>query len=239
MKNYIYISLLLICIPINSQNNFVLKVPEVDSIFSAKLTGEFFYEKKQYIGDQYFNKDWTEGEILLSTGEMIYGKSLKYNGLFDELVWLNTFNFGKFKLDKSYINEFWFKNRKSPNNHFKQITLVDKGKDSVQNIFVEVIIEGQISLYVQHKISLQWPKYMVVDNIRQKYDVLEATPVYFIKPPSNSYLTLSKLRRKAFLRLFPEKQKEISKIIKDNHLNINIEYDFVKLIGLLNENKIF
>jgi len=50
---------------------------------------------------------------------------------------------------------------------------------------------------------------------------------------------MTKLRRLAFLRLFPEKKKPISKIIRDNHLNIKVESDFLKLIDLINKEEIF
>jgi len=83
MKHYINILLLLICITANAQTNVIQTIPDIDSTFTSKLTGEYFYENTHYIGEQFFNKDWTEGDILLSNGTMIYKKSLKYNGLRD------------------------------------------------------------------------------------------------------------------------------------------------------------
>lgn len=239
MKKYLYISFLLICFTSNAQTEVISKVPEIDSVFSTKLTGEFFIERKQYIGEQYFNKDWIIGDILLTTGEMIYNKSLKYNGLFDELIWLNTFNYGIFKLDKSFISDFWLKNTKGSNIHFKQICVSNNSKDSIHNIFMEVCVEGKVTLFIQRKISIQWPQYLIVNEVRQKYDVIEAAPEYFIKLPSNQFLKISKLQRKAFLRLFPDQKKAISRIISDNHLNINIESDFIKVIELINKEEIF
>ncbi|MFA6580613.1 MAG: hypothetical protein WCS79_02310 [Paludibacter sp.] len=239
MKNYIFISMLMICISLNAQTNDLLKAPEVDSIFSSKLTGEFFYESKQYIGSQFFNKEWTDGDILLSTGEMIHDKFLKYNGLLDELVWLNKYNYGKFKLDKSFVKEFWLKNVNGSNLHFIKINVSDTSKVSGQDIFVEVEVEGKLSLYIQRKITKQWPQDVLVDNVLYRYDFIEATPKYYIKLPSNEYLVMTKLRRLAFLRLFPEKKKAISKIIRENHLNIKIESDFVKVIELMNQEAVF
>lgn len=239
MKNSIFISLLLICISANAQTVILTNTLNVDSVFSSKLTGELFYENSKYIGEQYYNKDWVKGDILLSTGEMIYDKTLKYNGLFDELVWLNPYNFGKFKLDKSFISEFWLKNIQEANIHFKRLNVSDVTDTQLQDIFVEVKVEGKMSLYIQHKILVVGSEEIKKNNTLYSLDDIESRPRYYIKLPSNHYLMLTKVRRLAFLRLFPEKKKAISKIIRDNHLNIKIESDFVKAIDLINKEAIF
>jgi len=234
MKRYIYLLLLIICISTNAQTNVVTIVPKVDSVFLSKLTGEFFYEKKQYIGEQFFNIDWANGDILLSTGVTICNKSLKYNGLLDELIWLNTYNFGKFKLDKSFIAEFWLKNILGADIHFKQINVSDTSNVKRQCVFAEVKVEGKLSLYIQRKISVIGSENVYRNGVLYSYDDIQATPRYYIKLPSNHYLMLTKLRRRAFLKLFPEKKKTIAKIIRVNHLNIKQESDFVRLIELMN-----
>jgi hypothetical protein len=235
MKKYLYIPLLfLICVLTAAQNNAILKIPEVDSVFASRITGSFFLERKQYFGDQYYNFDWAEGNILLTTGEMVSVKFLKYNGLFDELIWLNAYNY-KFKVDKSFISEFWLKDIEDSYIHFKRFNF--NTNDSVQSFFAEVKVEGKISLYVQRKITPQWPEYLVVNNVRVQYDVLKPTPIYYIKLPSDQYIILNKLHRRTFLKSFPDKKQAINKLINVNHLNIKNEVDFVRLIELMNENQ--
>jgi len=235
MKHYIYFALLLICVPIYAQTNVGLIVPANDSTFSAKLTGEFFFEGRQYLGEQYFNENWAQSDILLTTGEMIYNVSLKYNGLFDEVIWMNTSNFGKFKLDKSFIQEFWIKNEQGSSIHFKRINVSEPDKDHQPDIFVESGIESKISLYIQRKISVIGSQTLYKNDAFRDYETIEPTPVFYIKLPSNHYLKLNKIRRRAFLKLFPENKKAISKIIRVNDLDISVESDFVKLIELMNK----
>jgi len=237
MKHYIYISLLFICISTNAQVNVRTKVQDVDSTFLPKLTGEFFYEGKTYIGEQYYNKDWMTGDILLSTGAMVYDKSLKYNGLFDELIWMNETNFGKFKIDKPFVCEFWLKNNPYSTIHFKQISLSEPGNTKRQDIFAELRVEGNLSLFIQRKISIIGTQFNYIDNMLCQFDIITATPRYYIKLPSSQYLMLTKLRRRAFLKLFPEKKKNIAKIIRKNDLDVSVESDFVKLIELMNNEK--
>ena len=235
MKHYINILLLLICTSANAQTNVAQKIPDIDSTFTSKLTGEFYYENTHFIGDQFFNKDWADGDILLSNGVMIYHKSLKYNGMIDELIWLNSSNFGKFKLDRSSVSEFWLKNILEHDIHFKRINVSDTSVIHRSDIFAEVKVEGKFSLYIQRRVSVNGYESVKIENDSYGFNVLKNTPRYYIKLPSNHYLMLTKIRRRAFLKLFPENKKAITKIIRDNRLNVKIESDFVKLIELMNE----
>lgn len=234
MKHYIYFALLLMCVPMHAQTNVGSIVPAIDSTFSAKLTGEFFFESKQYIGEQYFNENWAQSDILLSTGEMIYNVLLKYNGLFDEVIWMNTSNFGKFKVDKSFVKEFWLKYESGSSIHFKRINVSEPDKGPQPDIFVEVAIESNFSLYIQRKISVIGSQTLYNNDAFREFETIEPTPVYYIKLPSNHYLKLNKIHRRALLKLFPEKKKAISKIIRVNDLDVSVEAGFAKLIELMN-----
>jgi len=238
MKKITVITFICISIFANAQTKVISKTPDIDTTFNTKLTGSFFIERKQIVGNQYLVKDWLQGKILLSTGDTIFCKSLKYSGLSDELIWLNNFNYGIFKLDKPLIKEFWLSND-IQNFHFKQINVSNSAKDSVKNIFAEVKTEGILSFYIQRKISYQWPQYLIVDNVRQKYEVIEPSPVYYFKLPTNQFYSLTNLTRKSFLQLFPENKKAITKIINDNRLNLKRESDLVRLVELINENQLF
>ena len=235
MKHYLYFSFLVICISMHAQTNVGSVVPPRDSTFTAKLTGEFFYEGNKYLGVQYFNDNWTQGDILLSSGEMVSNVSLKYNGLFDEVIWMNTSNFGKFKVDKSFVKEFWLKYEPGSSIHFKRINVSEPDKVQQPDIFVEVVIESRFSLFIQRKISVVGTETFFRNDAYREFETIEPTPVYYIKLPSDHYLKLNKIRRRAFLKLFPEKKKAISKMIRVNDLNVSLESDFVKLIELMNK----
>ena len=234
MKHYINILFLFICISTNAQMNVVQIVPEIDSTFSSKLMGDVFYENRNYVGSQFFNSDWWEGDILLSSGEMVNGKHLKYNGLLDELIWLNTRNLGKFKLDKSFVAEFWLRNTLGTNYHFKQIKVGDAKDIQQQSFFAEVKVEGELSLYIYHKISVVGSVNVRKDNVLLNYNNLENERIYYIKQPSDSFIALHKIRRQSFVSHFPQKAKTINRIIKANDLNIKLEDDFIRLIRLMN-----
>ena len=235
MRHYIYFSFLLICMTIHAQTNDTTRISKVDSIFSPKLTGEAFFDDKHYVGCQYYKEDWSKGNILLSTGSLVYCEKMKYNGLFDEVIWTNTSNYGKFKVDKSFISEFWIKNALDSTIHFKKINISDPESVHRSCVFAEVGVEGKLSLYIQRKISVLSTENKYVDNKLYYFENIGDTPLYYLKLASNRYEMLRKIRRRTFLKLFPEQKKAISKVLKENHLNFESENDFVKVIDLLNK----
>ncbi len=238
MKKALILSFIFISVSAVCQTNIVSKTPLIDTTFSVKLTGSFFIERKQFVGQQYYNQDWATGDILLNTGEKLMGISLKYNGLYDDLIWLNTFNYGIFKLDKPTIKEFWLKTGNGLVHHFKQLK-INIIQDSIKNVFAEILMDKTVSFFVQRKIEVQGLQYVTVNKIRQKYDNLVVSPVYYFKLPSNQYVSIERPNRKKVLNIFPENKKDIAKIITDNHLNLKRESDLVRLVELMNENQLF
>jgi hypothetical protein len=240
MKRHVYILLLtLICLSSNAQKVILTKAPDVDSIFSSKLTGDCFYEDKKYIGEQFLNKDWTKGDILLTTGEIIHDKLLKYNGLFDGLVWMNEYSYRMFQLHRSFVNEFWIVNTPGTKTHFKRICISDTSKINNKDIYMEVKAEGKISFYIQRRISIVGTENVKKNDIYYVCNVLEPTPVYYFKLPSNQYVMMSRLRPRAFLKLFPKNKKAINKLIREKHLNVRDENECTTLIELMNKEAIF
>ena len=232
MKYSIYILFLLICLSVNAQTN----VSTVDSAFLPKLTGKTFVEKKGYKGEQFFSKDWVIGDILLSTGVTIHDLKLKYNGLLDEVIWVNPSNFQQFVLDKSFIREFWLKNIMGHTIHFKRISVFDPLAASKRSdVFVEVEVEGKISLYIQHRIVVVGEENIFQNGALYLLESIGPGPLYYINSPSNTYSVMSKVSRRAFLRLFPEQKKDINKLLRDNHLKFKTESDFIQVVELLNK----
>ncbi len=240
MKKYIF---LLFCVVnsifLSGQNKIVNIIPAIDTIFTPKLTGSFFIEPKQYIGEQFYNNEWIEGDILLASGNEIKNELLKYNGVYDELIWLNQQNFSAFKVDKYLVKEFRIRNKMNEKVRFKQFYPAIADNDSSESIFAEVITEGELSLYIQHKIAVKSPDYIVVNNIRKKYETLLYSPIYYLKLNNGKLLKLTQPGKKSFLKLFPEQQKSIKKIIAAERLNIKHQEDFIQLVKLMNKQNIF
>lgn len=233
MKNVLCMAFLMICLSIEAQNNVGTSVSKVDSIFSPKLTGELYVpDTISSRGEQFFNGQWVESSVLLSTGEKIDRVKIKYNGFLDEVIWQNTINYKQFKLDKSYISDFWLKDDRDSTIHFQRLNITDSTARNPSGIFVEVAIEGPLSFYIQHKVS-----HLVDELVGYKYFIIyEKTPLYYMKLPSNLYVRMSELNRKSFLNLFPEQKKTLSKRIRAKHLNLKTKDGWIRTIELMNKN---
>ncbi|MCE5175010.1 MAG: hypothetical protein ABFC90_09915 [Bacteroidales bacterium] len=238
MRHYISFAFLLICFSINAQNNVIKSVSEVDSIFSPKLTGGFYVQERQYQGDLFFNNKFVKSDILLSTGEMLYGELLKYNGYLDEVIWMNHTNYKQFIIDKAYISDFWTKDSLDHPAHFRRINVRDT-TISHRDIFVEVVIEGKLSLYIQHQILCIPDEITYSSDGQARYiKTFEPMPLYYIKLPSDKYLKMHKLGRRSFLNLFPEQKKSIYRLVKKNHLNLKSVKGLIGTIDLMNKESI-
>jgi hypothetical protein len=238
MRHYICIAFLLIGFSINAQNNVATNLSEVDSIFLPKLTGVIYVPETEHIGEIFFNNKWVKSNILLSTGVMVYGEKLRYNGFSDGVIWLNSSNYSQFILDRSYISDFWTKDSLDNPVHFKHLYASDSIASNPKDIFAVVAMEGNISLYIQRKISHKEDAIVDKENGHFYINILDSTPLYYIKLPSGRYLKMSRLGRRSFLNLFSEQKKSISKLVRKNHIKLRSESGLIKVIELMNENNI-
>ncbi len=233
MRHSILLVCILFCISAHSQTDTLSLVSDVDTIFIPKLTGETFTDLKKFNGNQYINEDWVEGNILLSSGEMIYKTKIKYNGLLDELIWINSSSLRKIKQDKQQIKEFWYKNIQNESIHFKKIS-INNPANNQSEIFAEVAVEGKVSFYIQRKITKVGEENRYRDDKLYTFDVLGPKSLYYIKLPTNNYVAMTRIRRNSFLKLFPTERKSIVKMLNKNHLNFKTESSVAKIIELMN-----
>jgi len=206
-----------------------------DSISQTKLTGETWFEQKGYNGEQFFNKAWMLSDIILTTGETVYGEKVKYNGFLDELIWVNRTLNQQFKLDKQLIKEFRLKTEKGQITHFKQLKIIKPDStNKPSEVFAEVEVEGKISFYIQRKISVVNADYITIDGILCKQEIIKPTPQYYLKLLSSDFMLLKKIKLKFFMQLLPTQKKQIDFVMRKNNLKLKTEEDLVKLINLLN-----
>ena len=234
MRQTIFFKLLIFCITAFGQNNLPVGVSTVDSVFAPKLTGETYTEFKRFRGDPFITDDWMESDILLVTGQTVHKKNIKYNGLLDQVVWLNPVNANKYTLDKLAISEFWYKNALNQPVHFKRISVSDSKTGRTTEVFVEAIIEGKISLYIQHRMMKVEAENIIENNKTYSIDVLSEKQLYYIKLPSGTYFVTNRITRNAFFKLFPDQRKAINKLLIKNHLNFRSESAVQKIIELMN-----
>ena len=207
----------------------------LDSIFEPKLTGEAYFAKSGLVGSQFFNDEWAESDLLLKTGETVFNKLLRYNGLTDEVIWLTPENFKQVKLDKFAIDKFVLKNYHGKQVYFKRINTKQPLISDSTDIFAEVGIEGNLSLYIHRKIEIVGSVNMDNKGANYTYEVIDPAPKYYLKLSSNRYISFPRINRRLFLKLFPEQKQAIRKLLRQNHQSLETENDLFKVVALLNK----
>jgi hypothetical protein len=187
---------------------------------------------------QYLYPVFANGLVKMKNGTF-YQAFLNYNTISQCMVWEKD---GK-RIDLS--------NMQSVDTVVLQNTKFVPFEDS----FYELLVNGPISLFIQHKSDLveagspagygttsktaSAKNYSSVSMKGMIYN-LELPSNYTVNPSDVYWIRkngsmLSFLNKRQMLKLFPEKSNEIDKFIKQDHLNLTKHNDLVKLGSYLNK----
>jgi len=226
---------LLFIIFLNFASAIYAQSVNLDSIFEPKLHGEIFHVQKVVDGNQFYSNDWIMSDIKLSSGEMVFNKQLKYNILLDEIIWLKPNGFEQVKLEKHFIDAFYFKNYKGKNIYFKRILSKLPPMVDSTDIFVEVLAEKAASLYVYRTVRIEGTVNNV-NGIDRYLDKIVPEPRYILVLPDRQTCEFKKISKHSLIKALPEKYKSSLKdIIQQNHLAIRTENDLSILVGLIQQ----
>jgi hypothetical protein len=205
--------------------------------FEPKLSGELFFPRNDYTGSRIFLDRWMSGDIILRNGLKVKNKILGYNGLEDELIWIDKQVNAVIKLDKGLIDGFELRNPDTGEKMTFRKIFVKSGlsKDTIP-VFVQVLFEGErLTLYVQRKIeNVYTEKYGgVVTNASRKF--LEPQPVYFIFQGSSEYFMIKRIKRKDLFAAFPREKQKIKKILHTEHVPLQDEFHLIKAVELVDK----
>lgn len=208
----------------------------IENYFISHLSGEVFYPSFTYMGSQYFLEDWSEGSIILESGEIADKIQLKYNGFLDELIWMKTPSFQQVKLDKYLVKEFKLINPRNKKNHiFRRIEVSLPPFNTKSEIFAEVIYDGKISLFAYRRVTETGKVNRKTDKGIFEYIQIDPDYLYFITMPDRENLFLNKISRKNLFRAFPEMKQEIRAIFNQTRGYSTNEERFALIVKKINE----
>ncbi len=194
-----------------------------------KLTGEIISSTVTPSSNYYY--DWDYADIVFNNGETVINKKLRYDGYLNEMIWL-TPDEKLVKIEKENIKEVNFKKLHAS---FRQISIKTLS-DSIK-IFAEVLYENKISLFVYRKIKLEKIDMVNENNIIYPKNNFSYSPVYYVKfPDSQSIHSFTRINMNSFRGLFELRRDEVKKLLKQNHVNIKSEKDFVAALRLIEKN---
>jgi len=181
------------------------------------LSGELFTPAFPVDITTYFNKDWLPGDIFLEDGRIIRNKRIKYNGLLDELFWLESESNQTVKLDKEAIRQFHFLNYSGDTSvYFRKLNvkrniLADSGE-----IFCQELYHGDLSLFVLHNFYFDRKETVRTNKGYFLKDIYKEEPVYYIRYLNNKTVGFKSFNRKSLYAIAPGKKDLIKKFLKEN-----------------------
>jgi hypothetical protein len=206
----------------------------LDSLFEPRLCGSIYQISPGFKGSQFYNKEWADADILLSDGELVGNKLLRYNGFIDEVIWKNNVDQTEVKLEKHFISDFTFKNYQGKSIRFKRIQAKLPGIADSAEIFAEVLAESKSSCYAYRKIVVEGYDLKTVNGLTYISDNLVAQPQYFLVLPDKQIVVFRRISKHSILNILPEKYRVSAKnILQKNHLSLKDEEDLKKFTTLM------
>ncbi len=193
----------------------------------VSLSGKLYMHPVGLDGSPYLIEDWTDTDLFLENGQIAKNIKTKFNLIDNDLIFYNDGLLRVFIIDKETIKYFKYKTGSSDSTLFIKYSGPELGYKLKNSQFVEVIYNKEISLFVKHFAEVISPN-----------DLSSKKKVY----PKKSYFLMIqdvpqeiRLRYRYIYKLFPEKKKEIRKIISENKLRKANVTNFCKLLSIIEE----
>ena len=223
-KLYIIIILIGITHISYTQNYFCQcnKNHEHEKYLEEKLVGRIFVNPLVSNNLQFFN-EWTTGEIYLQNGKTVKNKYLRYNGYLDYLLWLRESDYQTAIINRETVAGFKLYDKNNiPFAYFKNLKIKNWYTGDSTKLYLQVLAEGHISLYVHRQIK-------ILNNNNELYKQY----IYYICK-DGVYHNLS-LGRLSLLRFFADNKSKVRSIIRKNHLKVKQEDHLSEFVKLYNE----
>lgn len=207
--------------------SIVTKAQSAEEIdHTPKLIGSRYIIPLSYRGPQYLYADneWIPGTVYLTNGDSVANLFLKYNRLQDELIYFNQKNAASVKLDKKPLAGFavYFENERAL---FRKISL---NNSSNKAGYYEVLYDGKTDILAHRGSELKIGSSYISNTGLKKNKEFVACDRYLVLGNENELLPI-RLRKKSLLLKFGEgKKKEISKIIRKQHLSMIDESSMIR-----------
>jgi hypothetical protein len=183
--------------------------------YQPNLTGELFKPDLPLDEITYFNSEWLAADIYLSNGEIAKNKLIKYNGLLDELFWLEPNSKNIIKLDKEAILQFHFQNLNDDSTVvFRNIRIKKNAVSDSSDVFGQVMYEGRLSLFIQHTYKFAGTELYRKNGFLLENNVYAIIPVYIFRFTNDKTFLTKSLNRKSLYSIFPEKRHQIKNFFR-------------------------
>jgi hypothetical protein len=231
---------LLTCLHSSSQSNLCDCTfdKENETISDGNLTAKVYISPSLNKKELYYNS-WGKGDVELVDGSIVENKILRYNGYLDELVWLRDDDNKVGLVDKHLVKSFKiYHNDNTTSDFFRKIKIKRWFSFDTSIVYLHVLAEGKLSLYVSRKI-IQMTNSM---EFVPKYEYYLYKDSNFIVFKPNRFNLLENLNsekgtvkcNKKDTGIYSEKET-MKLILRKNHLKVRNEDQLIKSIEIFNK----
>lgn len=220
---------------VNAQNQglYNSNLSETSNRLEGKLTGEIYYFEITENSNYFLHQNWVNGSITLKNGEIFENQKIRYHAYLDELIVYNSANKVLVKADKNTISEFKVY-EPEPDGSVAVKTFINFDLADVNKGFCEQLYSGSIQLLVFYRIiEKKVDAYIDENGIgRDNEFVMKETTCIYSKEKG---LRAMKLKNSSFFAIYPEHEKEIRKIFRENKIKISDKTSAIQAVGLIDE----
>lgn len=201
----------------------------------GKLMGANFSFLVGTSNNHFYHKDWNDGTILTVDNVLHENVRLRYDGFHDELIAFNVRTNGLVKVDKNTVVEFTAITGPGKVEKFRKLNMAGSGGNQ---LFAEVLYEGDIILVRSNRIE-EYKTSLYKDQLgKLKNTMFLLNQQYYLVHPD---MTIQRMHagRKPILGLFPDKKKEIRRLLRMEEVYSYRIENLPSIIRLLDENDFF
>lgn len=200
---------------------------------NEKIKGSRYIPDAYHPGSPFINDKFFRGEIILSNGTRVDNLPLRYNGYRDELIYFNTEISCQILIDKNSIKGFILAGER--HREFRQQYY---NGDPPGYRFFEILDEGEISLLVHRKVTLE-PGTVYRDRSGRADNMSYIQSYrYFLYQQEKGYEPVKISRRSLLSKFDKPYQKHVRQLLRKNNVSISDEAGFLKAWKLIRENGI-
>jgi hypothetical protein len=211
---------------------------ENEIISDGNLTAKVYISPYLNKKELYYNS-WGIGDVELVDGSIVKNKILRYNGYLDELVWLRDDDKKAGLVDKQLVKSFKIShNDNTTTDFFRKIKIKRWFSFDTSIVYMHVLAEGKLSLYVSRKIiqmsnSLDFiPKYEYYLYKDSNFIVFKPNRFNLLKNMNSEKGTVNCNKKDTVI--YSEKET-MKLILRKNHLKVRNENQLIKSIDIFNK----
>ena len=198
--------------------------------YGTNLYGTLYNHRHNYDGSAYLYDNWLYGGIFLENGTEATNVLLRYDMLEDNVVFYHEKEKLLFAVDKSTVKSFYLIKNDRDTVFFQKHQGKKIDSRIQNNDYLQILYKGKLQFIARHNAIIS----LATDSKTQ--DEIIQQHFYYLKK-DNRYYEID-LNYRSLFKLFPDRKKEIKKLIKKNYLRRRKESNMAELISLIDQSRL-